>query len=90
MDAPDGYAVFWRSGMKRLIVPWERRHLRFFACGRLVGGIVSGVCGVLVLSFGGSDRKAYGWAAFFLANAAANIAGGYWQITVARSVPPRT
>jgi hypothetical protein len=90
MDAPQDNSAFWASGMRRLIMPWERRHLRFFARGRMAGGIVSAVCGLLTLSFGGSDRKTYGWAAFFLANAAANIAGGYWQLTVARCAPPRT
>jgi hypothetical protein len=76
--------------MQRLINPWEYRHLLVFGVTRIAGGSVAAVCGALVLSFGGSNWKAYGWAAFFLAIAAANIAGGYWYITLARSAPPRT
>jgi hypothetical protein len=90
MNAPDEYTAFWRSGLQRLIVPWERRHLRVFASVRLVSGIVQAVCGVLTLTFGGSDVKTYGWAAFFLVFAALNLAGGYWELSVARSAPPRT
>jgi hypothetical protein len=95
MNAPNDNIAFkrlhgwWlsppRPGMQRLINPWEYRHLRVFACLRLAGGIVSAVCGVLLLSYG-----LYGWAAPFLVLAALNLAGGYWYITIARSAPPRT
>jgi hypothetical protein len=43
------------------------------------------VCGVLTLTFGGSDRKTYGWAALFLTQAALTLGFGYWQLTIARS-----
>jgi hypothetical protein len=89
METPLGTTTFWRSGLKRLIPPWERRHLRVFACLRLAGGLVSAVCGVLTLSFGGADGKTYGWAALFLVLAALTFAGGYGELTVARSAPPR-
>ena len=36
------------------------------------------------LSFG-----VYGWAAFFLAVGAANLAGGYWYLTIDRSASAR-
>jgi hypothetical protein len=87
MDASDAYAAYWRSGMKRLIVPWERRHLRFFAYGRVVGGFVAMVCAMLTVSFGGADGKTFAWTAFFLVIAAANIAGGHWQLMIARCAP---
>jgi hypothetical protein len=90
MDAPNEYTAFWRSGMRRLIPPWERRHLRALAGARIGGGIVLAVCGVLTLSFGGSDWKTYGWAALFLGVAALAFAVGYWELTIARSAPPRT
>jgi hypothetical protein len=69
-----------RSGMQRLIVPYEYRHLRFFGTGRIAGGSVAAAAGVICLSYG-----VYGWAAFFLVIAALNLAGGYWYLTIARS-----
>lgn len=74
-----------RPGLQRLISPWEYRHLRVFGAMRLAGGAVAAVCGLLTLSFGGSDGKTYGWAAFFLILAALNLMGGYWYSTIARA-----
>jgi hypothetical protein len=37
-----------------------------------------------------AEAKAYGWAAFFLVVAALSIAGGCWELTIARSAPART
>jgi hypothetical protein len=34
--------------------------------------------------------KTYGWAALFLVLAALAFAGGYWELTIARSASPRT
>ena len=34
--------------------------------------------------------EAYGWAAFFLVVGALNLAGGYWELTIARSPSPRS
>ncbi len=73
-----------RSGLQRLIVPWEYRHLRVFGVMRIAGGIVAATAGVVCLSY-----AAYGWAAFFLVIVVLNLAGGYWYITLARSAPPR-
>ena len=73
-----------RSGLQRLIVPWEYRHLRVFGVVRIAGGIVAAGIGVLILSYG-----AYGWAAFFMVLGAADLAVGYWEITIARSAAAR-
>jgi hypothetical protein len=82
--AATGLRAWWasppRSGLERLIVPYEYRHLRFFGTARLAGGIVAGAAGVVCLSYG-----AYGWAAFFLAIGALNLAGGSWYLTIVRS-----
>ena len=95
MNAPNdntaakGLRGWWlsppRPGMQRLIVPYEYRHLRVFGVGRIAGGSVAAAAGVVCLSYG-----VYGWAAFFLAVAAAHLAGGYWFLTIDRSAPART
>jgi len=74
-----------RSGMQRLIWPWEYRHLRAFAVTRIAGGIVAAAAGIVCLSY-----VAYGWAAFFLVIAALNLAAGYWELTIARSPSSRS
>ncbi|HEY0932428.1 MAG TPA: hypothetical protein VGD91_01690 [Trebonia sp.] len=74
-----------RTGLRRLIVPYEYRHLRFFGAGRLAGGSVAAAAGVICLAYG-----VYGWAAFFLVLGALNLVGGCWYLTVARSGPART
>jgi len=82
--APKGLREWWltppRPGMQRLIYPYEYRHLRFFGVGRVAGGSVAAAAGVVCLSYG-----VYGWAAFFLAIGALNLAGGSWYLTIARS-----
>ena len=87
--APKGLRGWWasppRSGMQRLIAPWEYRHLRVSGITRIAGGSVAAAAGVVCLSYG-----VYGWAAFFLVLAALNLAGGYWYITIARSASART
>jgi len=79
-----------RSGMRRMISPWEYRHLRFWAGVRISSGIVLVGLGVVTLSFGGNDRKTYGWTMAFLAAAVANLAFGRWELTIARSAATRT
>ena len=69
-----------RRGLRRLINPWEYRHLRAFAIMRIAGGVVAGAAGVVCLAY-----AAYGWAAFFLVVGVLNFAGGYWYVTIARS-----
>ena len=74
-----------RTGMRRLIWPYEYRHLRFFGAGRIAGGSVAVAAGVICLSYG-----VYAWAAFFLVIGALNLAGGSWYLSIARSEPART
>jgi hypothetical protein len=74
-----------RSGMRRLIAPWEYRHVRGFGVTRIVGGGVTCAAGLICLAY-----SAYGWAAFFLVLGVLNLAGGYWFLTIARSAPPGT
>jgi len=87
--APKGLREWWasppRTGMRRLIVPYEYRHLRFFGTTRIAGGSAAAVAGVICLAYG-----VYGWAAFFLVLGALNLAGGSWYLTVARSASART
>ena len=73
-----------RSGLQRLIIPWEYRHLRVFGVMRIAGGLVAAGISAFMLSYG-----AYGWAAFFLVVGAANLAVGYWEIAIARATPSR-
>jgi hypothetical protein len=68
--------------MQRLINPWEYRHLHAFGVTRIAGGFIAATAGVICLSY-----AAYGWAAFFLAVAVLNLAGGYWYITLAPLLP---
>jgi len=79
-----------RSGMQRLISPWEYRHLRFWACVRIGAGIVLVGLGVVTLSFGGNDWKTYGWTAFWLVFAALQFSVAHWELSIDRSAPPRT
>ncbi len=95
MNAPNDHTAakglrgWWlsppRTGMARLLAPFEYRHLHFFGVVRLVGGSVAAVAGLICLSY-----SVYGWAAFFLALGALNLAGGYWEVTTARSASART
>jgi hypothetical protein len=87
--AAKGLRGWWlsppRSGLQRLIAPWEYRHVRGFGVTRIFGGSVAGAAGVVCLAY-----SAYGWAAFFVVVGALNLAGGYWFLTIARSTLPRT
>ena len=74
-----------RTGLQRLIAPYEYRHLRFFGSARIAGGAVAAAAGVICLGC-----SAYGWAAFFLVLGALNLGGGYWYLTIDRSAPART
>jgi hypothetical protein len=76
--------------MRRIISPWEYRHLRLCAGVRIGGGMVLVGLGVVTLSFGGNDWKTYGPAIAFLGAAAAHLTFGYWELTIARSAAART
>jgi hypothetical protein len=86
--AAEGLRGWWasppRSGMRLLINPIVYRHLRAFGATHIFGGSVAAGAGVICLAYG-----AYGWAAFFLALGAANLAGGYWYLTIDRSASAR-
>ncbi len=88
-SAAKGLRARWlsppRSGVHRLIAPWEYRHLRAFGVTRVFGGSIGAAAGVVCLAYG-----AYGWAAFFLAIGALNLAGGYWYLTIDRSASTPT
>ncbi len=98
MHAPDESTTPSRSVavMRRLIRPWESRHLRTVASVRFAGGGFNLGIGLVLLSIGrsaGTDRerrKCYGWAAWFLVSAGLQFLGGYMDMTVDRSAPPRT
>ncbi len=81
------------SVMRRLITPWEHRHLRAVASVRFAAGGFNLGIGLVLLSLGrsaGTDRerrKCYGWSAFFLVSAALQFSGGYLDATVDRSAP---
>lgn len=87
-DPHPGLREWWlsppRTGMRRLIAPWEYRHLRGFGTMRIAGGIVAAVAGLICLSY-----AVYGWGAFFLVLAALNLAGRCWYYAIVRSQASR-
>jgi hypothetical protein len=98
--AANGLRGWWlstpRSGMQRLISPWEYRHLPVSGTTHAAaGGFQLGI-GLVLLSLGrraGTEqerRKMYQLSAWFLVPAGLNLAAGYWYITVASSAPTRT
>ncbi len=72
-----------RSGPRLIISPIEYRHLRAFGRVRIASAVVLTGLGSATLCFGGNDRKTYGWATWFVTGAAANLAYGYWQLSIA-------
>jgi hypothetical protein len=81
--ASKGLRAWWatppRTGMRRLIIPWEYRRARPFGILRIVGGLVQVTAGFICLSY-----TVYGWAAFFLVLGALNLGGGIWFLTIDR------
>ncbi len=90
MNALSDDALQLRTGIRRIIPPWEFRHLRVWAGVRIAGGLVLVVIAVVTLAVGGNDSRTYGWAAAALVLAALALTGGYWEMTIARSAPPRS
>lgn len=88
--APSGLRRWWmsppRAGMRRILPPWEYRHLRAFARVRIVAGVVLIGLGFVTLGFGGSDSKTYIWALAFLAAGTAQLSFAYWLLSIARSI----
>lgn len=72
-----------RAPVRRVIPPWELRHLRAWGYARRGAGLVLTTCSLLTLSFCGHDAKTYGWAAAFVALAGLNFAGGFWELMIA-------
>jgi hypothetical protein len=81
---PRSFREWWRnpprSGLQRIINPWEYRHLGFCGAARIAGGTVAAAAGIICLAY-----SAWGWAAFFLAIAALNFGGGAWYLSILRS-----
>ncbi|HTZ91077.1 MAG TPA: hypothetical protein VMB74_01670 [Streptosporangiaceae bacterium] len=80
-----------QSVMRRLIKPFEYRHLHAVGGVRLAaGGFQLGV-GLVLVSLGRQARteqerrKCYGWAACFLGMAGLQLAGGCMDMSVASS-----
>ena len=71
-----------RTGVRRLIPPWEFRNLRTWARVHIGGGLAKTIAGFVLLNL-----HAYGWAALFLATGLVAYALGYWEIGIARSAP---
>src|SRR5580658_7604865 len=90
MRASDDYVPPQRSVLERILIrSWEYRRLRLLAGVRIGAGIVSVGLGVVTLSLGGNDWTTYGWTMVFLAAGAANLAFGYWYLTIAYRPLPR-
>ena len=95
-----GLRAWWaspqRSGMQRLISPWEYRHLHAVANVRFAAGGFQLAIGLVLVSLGRraetdqEQRKMYRLSAWFLVPAALNFLGGYLDTVAARTAPPRT
>src|ERR1700747_3474429 len=85
-----GWATPPRSGVRRIIAPWEYRHLRFFAGVRIGAGIVLLGLGAVTLVGGSFTTEAVGWAMLFLAAAAGSVAWAAWGLAIARFTSGRT
>ena len=96
MRTPDDSAATSHPVLRRLISPWEYRHLHAFMAMRFAGGGFQLGIGLVLVSIArkaGTDaerRKFYRLAAWFLLPAAANFLGGLLDLTAARTAPPRT
>lgn len=93
MNAPDdnpaaqGLRGWWltppRSGMRRLISPWEYRHLRAWAGVRLATGAVTVSMGAFIVAEVDNAWALFG--AYLLAAGAANLWFAYWELSIARA-----
>jgi signal transduction histidine kinase len=83
MPGSDDTVPLERSRLERVLIrSWEYRHLRLWAGLRIGGGIVLAILGVVTLGVGGGTGKAFAWSLVFLLPAAANLAYGFWQISI--------
>ena len=93
---PSSTTTWWRwgtpprSGMQRMIAPWEYRHLRAWARVRTAAGIVLAGLGTVTLFGGSFSPKAAGFAALLLVAAAGSFSFAAWERAIARSAAART
>ena len=98
MHAPDDSTTSLQSLMRRTMLPWEYRHLRAVASVRFAAAFAGFTLalGLVLLSLGRQAetsqdrRKCYRLAAWFLVDAPLQFVGGYLEMKMARSAPPRT
>jgi len=96
MSASDDGTTRPRSGLGRLITPWEYKHLHAVANVRFASGgfqLGVGLCLLGLARRAESDRdrrKMYWLSGWFLAPAALNLLGGCLDTIAARTAPPRT
>ena len=74
-----------RSGMRRVIAPWEYRHLRGFARLRVAAGAALVGLSFVTLVGGSLTTEAVAWAVPFLMAGVANLAYAAWELNIARS-----
>jgi hypothetical protein len=74
-----------RTGLRLIIAPWEYRHLRVYGRAHLAGAGVLTILALVILSLGGSNWTAYGWALCFAAVGLAHLAVGLWELGIADS-----
>jgi hypothetical protein len=74
-----------RTGLRRILSPWEYRHLRLSAGLRIGGAVALTTLGVITLGFGGGTGEAFAWSLVFLLPAAANLATALWELSIAGS-----
>ena len=92
--APKGLRGWWasppRSGLQRIIAPWEYRHLRGFARVRIAAGVVLAGLGAVTLVGGSFTAAAVGFGILFLAAAGASFGWAAWELAIARSASAGT
>ena len=71
--------------MRRIIAPWEYRHLRIFGRAHLAGAGLLITLALIILALGGTNWTAYGWALGFAAVGLAHLAVGVWELGIADS-----
>jgi hypothetical protein len=96
MCAAENSSTPLQSLMKRTMLPWEYRHLRAVASVRFAAGGFMLALGLVLVSLGrqadtGQERRTlYRLATWFLTAAPLQFFGGYMEMKMARSAPPRT
>ena len=96
MHASDDDTAPARSGLTRLMAPWEYWHPHASMAVRFAGGGFQLGVGLVLISLGrkadtdAERRKCYTFAAWFLVPAAGNFLGGFLDMSVASTAPPRT